>query len=399
MERIRQASLLLSRQSVLLCALVLCGCSATPPVVGQGSPAAVPYVPTEQRPIVPAVGDVSSLLIFGGDDGQGRFILRKPEGLAGYGIGPDGCLAAVMTDDGIVRFYDKFGESIARIPLPQYTPPRTDEQQSARLFVGEDGQAIVSLVRHKRLPRQDHVVRPYQPVPVHYMTWHVKADGESQVLDHELVLAAMFLDKGRVAIIDGPDVAAPSAPHDRWRLTWYDRPSKRAWQASFPDRPWLAPEESSDGITVRLPGHWPLLFSAEGKWAVHPPDTEALREQNPGYVSRAGAYYEKEYLPSALANLSQALDLNARQRGAAGEALKQFIHDWLVMDVEDGFLILPEHQDRCLTDLDERMRHALSPAQFDAWPTWRESNHALRFLMIDRADPRVAPKFSLQRFP
>jgi len=398
MEGKRRDSLLIIRQSVLLCALALCGCSPTPPVVGQGSLAVVSYVPTEQRPIVPAVGDASALLVFGGDDGQGRFILRKPVGLAGYGIRPDGHQAAVMTDDGIVRLYDKFGENIARIQLPQYAPPRDDEQQSARLFIGHGEQVIVSLGRHRRLPRQDHEWRPYQPVPVHYMTWHVTVGGKPHVLDHELVLAATFLDKGRVAIIDGPDKAAPTTPDDYWQLTWYARPDKRAWQASFSDRPWLAPEKSSDGVTVRLPGHWPLLFSAEGKPAVRPPDVETLRKQNPDYVGRAGAHYEKEYLPPALSSLSQSLDLNARQRAAAEEALRQFIHDWLVMCVEDGFLILPEHQGRCLADLNERMHRILSPARFDAWSTWRDSNHALRFLMIDRADPRVAPEFSFQRF-
>ncbi len=304
-----------------------------------------------------------------------------------------------MTDDGIVWLYDKFGDDIARIQLPQYVPPRDDEQQSARLFIGHEEQVIVSLARYKRLPRQDHAVRPYQPVPIHYMTWHVMVGGESQVLDHELVLAATFLDKGRLAIIDGPERAASTAACDRWQLTWYDRPGKRAWQASFSDRPWLAPGKSIDGVTVRLPGHWPLRFSADGKWETCPPDKESLKKANANYVNRAGAFYEKEYLPPALANLSQALDLSGRQRSAAREALRQFIYDWLVLSVEDGFLILPEHQDRCLTDLDQRMRRVFLPAQFEAWLTWLESNHSLRFLMMDRSDPRVAPKFSFQRFP
>jgi hypothetical protein len=348
---------------------------------------------------VSAVGDASALLIFGGDDGLGRYVLRKPEGLTGYAIRPDGHQAAVMTDDGIVRFYDAFGESIARVRLPQYAPPGDDEQQSARLFVGHGEQVIVSLARHKRLPRQDHEWRPHQPVPVHNMTWHVTAGGKPHVLHHELILAATFLDRGRVAIIDGPEKAAPTASNDRWQLTWYDGPGKRAWQADFSDRLWLAPEKSSDGVTVRLPGHWPLVFSAEGTTVVQPPDREGLRKQNPDYVGRAGAHYEREYLPSALSSLTQTLDLNRQQRTAAEKALTQFIHDWLVMSVEDGFLILPEHQDRCLTALDERMRHVLSPAQFETWPRWRESNHALRFLMIDRVDPRVAPEFSFKRFP
>ena len=387
------------RQLVLLCAMTLCGCSTGSTSDNQGSPRAVTYVPTEQRPIVSAVADASALLIFGGDDGLGRYVLCKPEGLTGYAIRPDGHQAAVMTDDGIVRFYDAFGESIGRVRLPQYAPPGDDEQQSARLFVGHGEQVIVSLARHKRLHRQDHEWRPYQPVPVRNLTWHVTTDGESRVLEHELVLGAVFLDKGCVAIIDGPEKAAPTAPGDHWQMTWYDVPGKRAWQASFSDRPWLAPEKSSDGVTVRLPGHWPLRFSADGKWEPCPPDKESLKKANPDYVSRAGAFYEKEYLPPAHANLAQTLDLNAKQRTAAGEALRQFIHDWLVMSVEDGFLILPKHQDRCLTVLDERMRHVLSPAQFETWPRWRESNHALRFLMIDRADPRVAPEFSFKRFP
>lgn len=356
-------------------------------------------VPAKRHAIVPAIDDPSALLIFGGNDGLERYVLRKPEGLTGYAIGPNGDQAAVMTDDGIVRFYDAFGENIARVRLPQYAPPRDDEQQSARLFIGDDEQVIVSLGRHKRLPRQDHEWRPYQPAPVQYLTWHVTADGKSRVLDHELVSGAVFLDKRCVVIIDGPETAAPTASNDRWQMTWYDGPGKRAWQVSFSDRPWLASKKSRDGVTVRLPGHWPLSFSAEGQPTIRPPDVEALQKSHPDYVGRARALYEREYLPSALSSLAQALDLNAQQRTAAREALRQFIHDWLVMSVEDGFLILPEHQRRCLADLDERMRHALSPSQFDTWPRWRESNHALRFLMIDRVDPRVAPEFSFKRFP
>ncbi|HET6430498.1 MAG TPA: hypothetical protein VFJ30_18955 [Phycisphaerae bacterium] len=385
--------------ALLLCAAVLCGCPADSAVVGQRSPAAVPLLPTARRPIVPGRGDPSVLLLFGGDSGLGRFALGRPEGLIAYGIRPDGRLAAVMTDDGAVRFYDVFGETIGRVPLPRYTPVPPDQQQFARLFVGAGGQAIVSLGRHRRLPVMD-VPPPVLPaVPVQWMTWHVTTAGEARCLEHEAVLSAAFPEKGGFALVGGPDTAAPLVPEDRWRLTWYDRAGGPAWQATFPDRPWFAPDGSGDGICVRLPGHWPLRFHPDGTWAVHPPDVEALREQNPGYVKRAGAFYEKEYLPPAVADLSRAAGVKGSQRAAATEALRQFIHDWLTACVEDGFLILPEHQDRCLKDLDGRMQQVLSATGFESYLRWRrESKHALRFLMVARADPRVAPALTLRRF-
>ncbi len=106
---------------------------------------------------------------------------------------------------------------------------------------------------------------------------------------------------------------------------------------------------------------------------------------NPGYRERAGAFYEKEYLPHAAVALSRAADQPRFTENEASRVLRLFLYEWLDAYIDGGGAISNTDHARILKKLDERMRSALDDNNaFARYLVWRQSqgdNNPLAFLM------------------
>jgi hypothetical protein len=380
-----------------LVAAVMAGGCAKKEVVRPAAPVRVPRMPTKEFPIVDVFNDPGVILMFGGEDGTGRYELARPAGFLAFRWAPGGRMIGVMTDDGVVRFYDVFGEMVGRAGIKDYPALGAEESQATRLLVSSDGQAVVSEGRHQRLPIQWHQPIPQPPVEVRWMNWYVNREGASEAMEFEEIMDVRFVGRGRMAVVEGPEAAVGPGP-EPWHLTWCEGPGKRVWRAGLTNMPSVV-ASTSDSVTLYIPGgYWLVRFTAEGTYSMVAPDVEGWKRANAGYVERAGAFYEKDYLPGTLTDMESKLGLNAAQKAGAEKALRQFIHDWLVGYVEGGGFIMQEEGRRCMAEMDGRMREVVGAEKFEAYLTWRKSGHALKFLMGEPGDPRVAPQFKMERF-
>jgi len=120
-----------------------------------------------------------------------------------------------------------------------------------------------------------------------------------------------------------------------------------------------------------------------------------FRNNNPGYQERAGAFYELEYLPKAVSQLTKAAHLTEQETAAARKILRGFTYDFLERYVHGGGRIAREELMQCLAQMDQRMQLALPPAGFAAYLDWRKdetgADNAMAFLMNPRFAVQPAP--------
>jgi hypothetical protein len=112
----------------------------------------------------------------------------------------------------------------------------------------------------------------------------------------------------------------------------------------------------------------------------------AFLRNNPGYRERAGAFYEKEYLPGAAAALARSVNHRRLPEEAARRLLRAYIYDWLAAYIEGEGAVPAAEQVRLLRDLDARVREALcDDAAYERYLKWRlrsqGGDNPLAFLM------------------
>ncbi len=375
------------------------GCGAHREVGEAPRAAAWPPDPSPDRPIIINVLDPNRLFTFGGEDGSQRIIMARPKGYVAAGIDPRARTTAVLTVDGVISFYSATGACVGSAALPDYRPPSEGETASGALYVGSRAEAVAVWVYEQIDPRARSAVRPFDPCappPVQHVCY-ANAQGKAVRLDVQNVLEAQFTAEGFV-IISGPDYAAPIGEDDIWRLIWYPGPDGAAWEARVRDRPRLYPPSAPCAFAVRVSGRYPLHFNADGSWRLIPPSPPQFEQWNPGYVQRAGSFYEKKYLDPAARSLAEAARLGWRNRAQVREALRAYIYDWLEVYTQQQGYMTPPALDECLASLDTRMRNVLTVEQFEAYRAWRaKGQHALAFLMMRPADPADPPAIDVRR--
>jgi ABC-type transport system substrate-binding protein len=110
----------------------------------------------------------------------------------------------------------------------------------------------------------------------------------------------------------------------------------------------------------------------------------AFTKSNPGYVERAGKFYEQKYLPDAARQLAEHAGLTTEEKGVAQELLRKFIYDWLDAYVTDAGKMRPESMEAVLRATDDGFRKRLDAPKFKRYLAWRKNptgaNNALAFL-------------------
>ncbi|MDD4889049.1 MAG: hypothetical protein PHU85_03895 [Phycisphaerae bacterium] len=372
------------------------GC-AKPVPVAQPVPVVKPSLPSAERPIVVDFGQPGGL-VFGGPDGTQRIMRRWPEDRGAYSLSSDGRMAAVLSTDGSVRFYDASGRDLMRLEVPGYeSTPET--RVSGTLWISSRGQAVVAMYRSRlALPVAGHVLRPDEsPQPPKIECYYLDTTEKVLRLNVGPIIDVLFDSDGRFAVVVGMDQAAPIDRLGRWHVIWFDRPDRPAWRAEFSDRPWLHPAPGW-AFWAYLPSHWPLHFRADGTSAVVRPDPAVFNKANAGYVERAGSFYEKEYLDKAADNLVARAGMAKAQRPAIREALRSLTYEYLAAYARESSYMLPEDFDVCIAALDRRMAAFLTEEQLARYRVWRDDGtNALAFLMHRPMDPSQPPLFAVTR--
>ncbi len=111
-----------------------------------------------------------------------------------------------------------------------------------------------------------------------------------------------------------------------------------------------------------------------------------FQELNPGYRERAGASYEKQYLPGAATSLWRAVKLERFTEEEAAKSLRRFIYDWLDAYVEGGGAMSRSAHAGVLKRADDRMRQSFDDeSAFKRWIAWRSEptgrDNPLAFIM------------------
>lgn len=130
-----------------------------------------------------------------------------------------------------------------------------------------------------------------------------------------------------------------------------------------------------------------LMGWAEPDLPQVPPDPQihnAFTHSNPGYRTRAGQFYEKDYLPPALAVLQRRAGLTPTQLGRARTTLRVFIYRFL-----DAYVLAQGRQEdpsysEQIVWLDRQFAGWLEPAQYQGYQHWKsDPDNSLGFLFRD----------------
>ena len=115
-----------------------------------------------------------------------------------------------------------------------------------------------------------------------------------------------------------------------------------------------------------------------------PPDPKidnAFARSNPGYRTRAGQFYEKDYLPQALAALQRRACLTPAQLPRARATLRAFLYHWL-----DAYVVAGGQQsDSGVVWLDRQFASWLEATQLEGYRRWKsDPENTLGFLFRRR---------------
>ena len=117
---------------------------------------------------------------------------------------------------------------------------------------------------------------------------------------------------------------------------------------------------------------------------VRPVDpTSEFARLNPEYKRRVGLFYETEYLPTALDQLSERLKFEPKQKKIAAEILRSFIYDLLTAKIRDNGQITVEHLKAAIAAMDAKFSSEIPKNQFKAYIQWRDDvggGNAMGFL-------------------
>ncbi len=111
--------------------------------------------------------------------------------------------------------------------------------------------------------------------------------------------------------------------------------------------------------------------------------TNEFARLNPDYKRRVGLFYEKEYLPTALDQLSERLKFEPKQKQIAAEILRSFIYDLLTAKIRDNGRITVEHLKAAVAAMDAKFSTEIPKNQFEAYIQWRNDvggGNAMGFL-------------------
>lgn len=366
---------------LLVAAMAACnGPSGRP--TKKGPPVAVAEpTPTAERPIALVYRERRGVydLVFGGEDGSGRKRLRADENTVVVALSPDFRLAAVLrqTPDGKsapLSFYDHDGREIRSIELKaalleQSGHGRMRSSPYYRMWVGSRREAIVESV----IPPLQEVVGVVLVPGKRKVHW-VKADGSvCDVKDFPGIDRLWFTASDGFAVSSIEEVGR--------RLTRYSGAGARLWAKRVTRYPSLVPTEKGYDFSIHL-GSYRVHFRRDGTFdgVKIPYDASAFRKGNPGYVERAGRFYEEKYLPAALDQLARAASLSRKEKAAAKGHLKVFIHEWLEAFVGHGAEGLGGEIPDILGRLDNRFRGLLDGKRFERYRAWRGESNALGFL-------------------
>ncbi len=114
-----------------------------------------------------------------------------------------------------------------------------------------------------------------------------------------------------------------------------------------------------------------------------------FRKNNPDYRTRAGTFYEKEYLPGAVKGLMAALAPNEAAKQQVTALLKQFIYEFLDQYIKDGGEMTRREHAGVLANLDESVLEYTGGSKvalknYEAWKTGssKEFPNPLSFLTV-----------------
>ena len=114
-----------------------------------------------------------------------------------------------------------------------------------------------------------------------------------------------------------------------------------------------------------------LLSSVTFLWAEEEPKNVFLAS-NPDYRTRAGTFYEREYLPKAVQGLVAAFAPEVLPEETARKVLRDFIYEFLDQYVRDGGEITRRGHAKVLAGLDARIRElADDPRVLDNYEAWK----------------------------
>jgi hypothetical protein len=140
------------------------------------------------------------------------------------------------------------------------------------------------------------------------------------------------------------------------RLWFLVAVSLMAW--SDPDLPQVPPDPKVDNTFARL---------------------------NPGYRTRAGQFYEKDYLPQALAALQRGARLTPAQLPRARATVRVFLYRWLDAYVAAGGQQTDSGCSEQVAWLDRQFASWLEAAQLEGYQRWKsDPDNALGFLFRPR---------------
>lgn len=117
-----------------------------------------------------------------------------------------------------------------------------------------------------------------------------------------------------------------------------------------------------------------LLLGTIVVWAGDEPKSSFLRA-NPDYRTRAGTFYEREYLPGAVKGLVAAFAPQVLPEATATKILRDFIYEFLDQLAEDGGQISRRGHAEVLAGLDARVRElADGPGILDNYEAWKRGS-------------------------
>jgi hypothetical protein len=387
------------RLALTLLAMLAALAGCTPKHIPCAPPPETVYLPTKERPIS-HIYQSSRLtgLVFGGEDGTGRNILRRSDDMAAMAVCPNGPLAAALSWDSKtgrawVTFYNVSAQVIAKVDLPDKAP---DYCWGGNLFLGPRGEAIVQAIP---LPPPFSVLATHAmpfdpgkpPPPCNY--YYVNTKGAALPLALEQQGKACFTVSSGFAFLV-PTLCVSANEPSTCRLMRYTAPNELAWVVEVKAESFVSdmPQAQDSGFDVALVLRWGFLrFRSDGTWEYQKRPRDQFAKENPGYAERAGGFYEKEYLGKALDQFAAFASPTRQELEAVQKELRRFIYNFLEALVADEDCLTPEHHRDCLARLDEAVRPLLSEAKYQKFIEWRSdetgATNAMAFL-FKAPDPK-----------